>query len=134
MTLSESKVCQNSIKNLNFRDHSSTFRDEIQPKVGGGGGGAYLLPKILRCLKFSFFNCISNIRCYLYPVEHVLEDLIVLLPALGAIVQHQIEVHDPRPLVLQLRPAVLHAFGPRLKIWICIQTDTDTDTDTNKSG
>ena len=56
---------------------------------------------------------------HLYPVEHVLEDLIVLLPALGAIVQHQIEVHDPRPLVLQLRTTVLHAFCPGLKTCEC---------------
>merc|ERR1712181_41310 len=64
-----------------------------------------------------FLDCFLHFcQLSLYPVEHVLEDLIVLFPTLCAIVEHQVKVHDPSPLVLQLGTTVLNAFCPCLDI------------------
>merc|ERR1712181_33083 len=58
-----------------------------------------------------FLNCFIHFRqLSLYPVEHVLENLIVLFPTLCPVVEHQVEVHDPSPLLSMSWRTSLYCF------------------------
>ena len=53
----------------------------------------------LRLNRIMLYNFTLDIWTHLYPIEHVLQNLIVLLPALSSIIEHQVEVHDSGSLV-----------------------------------